>query len=193
MRLYGSEEYGPRQNWTVSSYSFLLLKRVVRIASLIPDSTDRDRLTALADEIWSHLLERRMHDGSGEGLWDQPTGALPIPEAPYSEPSWYHTQRVIECLVAASWAMDVPAPVSPQLVVLGREYLLEAEHLFDQERLYGRQGGGQAIRETFFSVEANLQRARAMLNERPGTACVLAKQVLLDIDKISRARTRRDG
>jgi hypothetical protein len=193
LRLNGSNEIGPQLYWTVSSFSTLLLKRVVRIASLMPDSLDRDRLTALADEVWEHVLARRMHDGGGEGLWDRPSGALPVVHPPSVEPSWYHTQRVVECLVAASWSMDVPPPVSDLLVDHAREYLLEAEHLFDQERLYGRQAGGHAIRETFYAVDANLQRARALLETRPGTAGVLAQQVLLDLDKLARARTRRDG
>ena len=193
LKLNGSELIGPPLSWTVSSFSTLLLKRVVRIASLMPDSVDRDRLTALADEVWTHVLGRRMHDGPGEGLWDQPGAVLPIDAPLPQEPSWYHTQRVVECLVAASWSMDVPPPVSEPLLDLAREYLLEAEHLFDQERLYGRQSGGQSIRDTFYSVEANLQRARSLLEERPGTASALAQQVLMDLDKLARARTHQDG
>ena len=192
LQLYGSERVGPPLSWTVSSYSSLLLKRVVRISSLIPDSEERDALTTLADDVWTHVLERRMHDGHSEGLWDQPSGVMPT-LTPFAEPSWYHTQRVVECLVAASWAIDVPAPVSEPLLLLGREYLLEAEHLFDQERLYGRQTGGPAIRDIFYSVEANLVRARDLLEERPGTAISLAQSVLLDLDKLRRARTRDDG
>lgn len=193
MMLNGSELIGPPLSWTVSSFSSLLLKRVVRVASLIPDSIDRDRLTALADDVWIHVLSRRMHDGPGEGLWDDPSTVLPIERSSDQEPSWYHTQRVVECLVAASWTMDVPPPVSTPLLTMAREYILEAEHLFDQERLYGRQAGGKSIRDTFHSVEANLARARSLLEERPGTACVLGQQVLLDLDKLARARMRRDG
>jgi hypothetical protein len=192
MSLNGSEQLGPQLWWTVSSYASLLLKRVVRISSLVADSVERDRLTLLADQVWEHMLKRRMADGPGEGLWDQPANAFSLDLPVQDQPSWYHTQRVVECLVAAAWAMDVPSPVSAPLVAQAREYLLEAEHLFDQERLYGRQTSGPSIRAAFHSVEANLARARDLQETRPGTACVLAEQVLLDLDKLNRARTRQE-
>jgi hypothetical protein len=191
MRLIGSEELGPRQNLVVASYPTLLCKRVVRLASQVADSLQRDRLTELADEIWGHVHSRRMDDGPGEGLWDNPAAVLPMPEGIVveQEPSWYHTQRVVEVLVAASWSMDVPPRVSEVLVNVAREYLIEAEHLFDRERLYGRETGGEAIRQTFHTVAANLALARSILYERPGTASDLAQQVLRELHQLSRART----
>jgi hypothetical protein len=187
LTLNGSEQFGPRQTLAVSSYASLLLKRSSRLVSMVNDSGQRDRLTNLADDIWDHLRTRRMDGGPGEGLWDQPSNVLPV-EKTAPEPSWYHTQRVVECLVAASWAMDVPPRVSQPLLDLTREYLIEAEHIFDQERLYGRDVEGRAVRETLHTVEANLDRARALLSERPGTASVLAQDALRALDQLYRAR-----
>jgi hypothetical protein len=188
LRLRGSEKIGPQQAMAVASYSTLLLKRVVRLSSLAADSIERDRLIKLADDVWLHVLRRRMDQGVGVGLWDQPAGALPIDVPEEKGPSWYHTQRVVECMVAAAWAMDVRPRVSERMVDEAREYLVEAEHLFDQEQLYGRGTSGQSIRDTFHTVDANLKRARELLYQRPGTASVLAEQVLLDLDKLQRAR-----
>ncbi len=189
MRLEGSDKLGPAQTLLVASYSSLLLKRAVRLVSMVTASDERDRLTDLADDIWQHLLARRMDSGPGTGLWDQPVNVFPDLAETSPRPSWYHTQRVVECLVAASWAMDVPPRPSDELVDTAREYLIEAEHLFDRMRLYGREAEGEAIRKAFLAVEANLRRARALLLERPGTAGMLAQQVLRDLDQMERSRT----
>ncbi len=189
--LNGSEQLGPRQAVAVSSYASLLLKRTSRLVSMVTDSEQRDRLTELSDAIWRHLQARQMSSGPGRGLWDQPSNVLPVEKTP-DEPSWYHTQRVVECLVAASWAMDVPPRASQPLLDLAREYLIEAEHIFDQARLHGRQEEGEALAVALESVEAELERARQLLTEKPGTACVLAQNALQELEKFHRAQVRRE-
>ena len=46
LRLIGSEKVaeGPRLEWTVSSYTLLVLKRVLRVAELLEDSSDQDQV-----------------------------------------------------------------------------------------------------------------------------------------------------
>lgn len=192
MTLSGSEQFGSQLSLSVASYASLLLKRTARLVSMVSDSEQRDRLTELADSIWDHLRARQMDSGPGEGLWDQPSNVLPVAKTP-PEPSWYHTQRVVECLVAASWAMNAPPRVSKELQEQAREYLIEAEHVFDQERLYGRQAEGRAVRDLLHAVAANLERARALLHDRPGTASVLAQDALRELDQLYRARVRLDA
>ena len=74
LRLIGSEKVaeGPRLEWTVSSYSLLVLKRVLRVAELLEDSSARTRFLDLADQIWAHIERRRIEAGHGRGLWDEP-------------------------------------------------------------------------------------------------------------------------
>jgi hypothetical protein len=192
LRLVGSEKVaeGPRLQWTVSSFSVLVLKRLLRVAELIEDSSARIRHLDLADQIWKHIERRRMEESAhARGLWDEPTQAFSgTSVAPYEVPSWYHTERVIEALVAAAnVTQSQPAP-TPEVVESARQLLAEAEHLFDQERLRGTNDTGEQMRETFQVVGAKLRRAREVLLERPGTASVLAGDVLRDLDTIDAAR-----
>ncbi|MGQ0777411.1 MAG: SCO2524 family protein [Pseudonocardiales bacterium] len=74
--LVGSEEAGEHHiGWRVSNFATLLLRRTLRIAELLRDTELRGSLLMLADNVWDHLLLRRLRDGSGRGLWDQPSGA----------------------------------------------------------------------------------------------------------------------
>lgn len=187
--LDGSELLGPRQAWVVSSYASLLLKRTIATASLIPDTSRRERLSILGDQIWEHLLGRRLDTGSGAGLWDQPSNVLPVDKPPHEHPSWYHTERVVECLVAASNVIREKPRTSQMLSDLAAEYLAEAEHLYDREKLNGTPNAGFSIRATFQSIAARLDRARDLRFDQPGTSLVLAQDVLRDLDVISTART----
>jgi hypothetical protein len=192
LRLVGSEKVaeGPRLYWTVSGFSVLVLKRLLRVAQLIEDNATRIRYLDLADQIWRHVERRRM-DGSAHarGLWDEPTQAFAgTPFSPYEIPSWYHTERVMEALVAAANVTQAPPVPAPQEVEAARRLLAEAEQLFDLERLRGTNDTGEQMRETFQVVGAKLRRARELLLERPGTASVLAGDVLRDLDTIDAAR-----
>jgi hypothetical protein len=191
LRLAGSEKVaeGPLLQWIVASFSVQVLKRLLRVAELITDSTTRIRYLDLADQIWRHIERRRMESPQARGLWDEPTQAFAgTPFAPYEVPSWYQTERVMEALVAAaSVTQSQPAP-TPGVVESAQRLLAEAEHLFDRERLRGTNDTGEQMRETFQVVGAKLRRARELLLERPGTAGVLAGDVLRDLDTLDAAR-----
>jgi hypothetical protein len=180
---------GPRLEWTVASFSVLALKRLLRVAELIDDSASRIRYLDLADQIWRHIERRRIDSDAARGLWDEPTQAFAGTRfQPYGAPSWYQTERVMEALVAAAnVTMSQPMP-SPEVVEFALRLLAEAEHLFDQERLRGTNDTGEQMREIFQVVGAKLRRARELLPERPGTASVLAADVLRDLDTIEAAR-----
>ena len=191
LRLMGSEKVaeGPRLVWTVSSYTLLVLKRVLKVAQLLEDSSDRTRFLDLADLIWTQIEGRRIETGNGRGLWDEPTQVFSgTAYAPYGVPSWYHTERVVEALVGAAAVTQTPTSASDELVDSARQFLAEAEQLFDRERLRGTNDTGEQMRESFQVVGAKLRRAREILRERPGTASVLAQDVLRELDMVDAAR-----
>ena len=191
LRLMGSEKVaeGPRLVWTVSSYTLLVLKRVLKVAQLLEDGSDRTRFLNLADLIWTQIEGRRIETGNGRGLWDEPTQVFSgTAYAPYGVPSWYHTERVVEALVGAAAVTETPTSASDEMVDSARQLLAEAEHLFDRERLRGTNDTGEQMRESFQVVGAKLRRAREILRERPGTASVLAQDVLRELDMVDAAR-----
>ena len=192
LRLIGSEKVaeGPRLEWTVSSYTLLVLKRVLRVAELLEDSSARTRFLDLADLIWAHIESRRIEAANGRGLWDEPTQVFTgTSYAPYGKPSWYHTERVIEALVAAAnVTQSRTVSADPELVRTSVRLIAEAEQRFDQELLRGTDDTGVRLRESFQVVGAKLRRARELLNDRPGTAGVLAADVLRELDTVDAAR-----
>jgi hypothetical protein len=191
LRLIGSEKVaeGPRLQWTVSSFTLLVLKRLLRVAELLDDTAARIRFLDLADMIWAHVERRRMDSPAARGLWDEPTQVFTKTRfAAYGVPSWYHTERVIEVLVAAANVTQSPPAATSDLAGHAQHLLAEAEHLFDQERLRGTSDTGSQMRESFQVVGAKLRRARELLRERPGTASVLAGDVLRELDTVDAAR-----
>ena len=191
LRLIGSEKAagGPRLAWTVSSFTLLVLKRLLRVAELLNDSSLRVRFLQLADPIWGHIERRRIQGPGARGLWDDPTQVFAgAPFADYDKPSWYHTERVIEVLVAAAGVTESRPNATPELLENASQLLAEAEQLFDRERLRGTDDTGEQMRETFQVVAAKLRRAREILTDRPGTASVLAGDVLRELDMVDAAR-----
>jgi hypothetical protein len=191
LRLIGSEKVaqGPRLEWTVSSYTLLVLKRVLKVAELLEDSSSRTRFLDLADLIWAHMERRQIEAANGRGLWDEPTQIFTgTSSAPYGMPSWYHTERVIEALVAAANVTERPPTATDELTAIAKQLLAEAEYLFDRERLRGTNDTGEQMRESFQVVGTKLHRARELLRDRPGTASVLAGDVLRALDTIDAAR-----
>jgi hypothetical protein len=191
LRLIGSEKVaeGPRLEWTVSSYTLLVLKRVLRVAELLEDSSARTRFLDLADLIWAHIETRQIEAANGRGLWDEPTQVFTgTSYPPYGKPSWYHTERVIEALVAAANVTQRAPTATDELIVIAKQLLAEAEYLFDRERLRGTNDTGEQMRESFQVVGTKLRRARELLRDRPGTASVLAGDVLRELDTIDAAR-----
>jgi hypothetical protein len=49
------------------------------------------------------------------------------------------------------------------------------------------------MRDTLQRVQASLQRAREIIDDRPGTASVLASEVLRDLDRLNVARRDAAG
>jgi hypothetical protein len=191
LRLIGSEKVaeGPRLQWTVSSFTLLVLKRLFRVAELLGDSAARVRFLDLADTIWTHVERRRMELPQTRGLWDEPTQIFTSTSfPPYGVPSWYHTERVTEVLVAAANVTKTLPVGTSELTTHAQQLLAEAEHLFDQERLRGTSDTGEQMRESFQVVGAKLRRARELIRDRPGTAIVLAADVLRELDLVDAAR-----
>jgi hypothetical protein len=189
LNLIGSDKLaeGPELRWIVSSYTLLVLKRLLRVAELLDDPSARIQFLDLADLIWAHIERRRMNSSAARGLWDEPTQVFTDTSFPaYGVPSWYHTERVIEVLVAA--ANVTQATVNSELIAHAQQLLAEAEHLFDQERLRGTQDTGEQMRESFQVVGAKLRRARELIRDRPATASVLAGDVLRELDTLDAAR-----
>jgi hypothetical protein len=122
-------------------------------------------------------------------LWDEPTQVFTgLPSTSEGRPSWHQTERVMEALVAAANLTESSTTAAVDLLGSARQLLAEAEHLFDQERLRGTNDTGEQMRESFQVVGAKLRRARELLRVRPGTASVLAGDVLRDLDMIDVAR-----
>jgi hypothetical protein len=191
LHLIGSEKVGggPLLRWTVPSYSFLLLKRLLRVAELLDDNAARVRTLDLADLIWRHIERRRITAPEAIGLWDEPSQVYTrLPRTASAEPSWHQTERVMEALVAAAQVTELASTAAPGLLENARQTLAEAEHLFDQEQLRGTNDTGKQMRETFQVVTTKLLRARDLLRERPATANMLANEVLSVLDSIDAAR-----
>ncbi|MEU4691156.1 SCO2524 family protein [Actinoplanes sp. NPDC023714] len=187
--LGGSDELGgPRLTWIMSDFAPLLLKRTITLAGLLGDPQLRGRMLALADEIWAHLDTRRLRPDKRYGLWDQPARAFEEFSGMYDAPSWYHTKRVVDCLITAAQVISAPPLRSDGLAGLGATLLSEAEHLYDQELLQGSPNGGYAMQMELQALAAKLKRARAILDDKPGTAASLANDVLLNLDRFAAAR-----
>lgn len=188
INLHGSDALGPHLLWVVSDFAITLLKRTIWAASIAQNTRMRERLVALADQIWRHIMLRRHADGSAAGLWDQPGNVFTDIEVRDEEPSWYFSERVVEFLVSAAASSGEPPLRSPQLVELALQMLGEAEHLLDQELVTRPLVGGQTIQPKLRSIQASLQRARAIVSDRPATAQALINDALLGLERLSAAR-----
>ena len=189
--LRGTEKVdgGPRLTWVVSEFAPLLLQRTANVAGLLTDTRERGALLDTADRVWDHLLKRRLlAGGESEGLWDHPAAAfegfgLPVKQTP----SWYITERVVAALVIAANVLDRPPLRSQRLSDFAVDLLNEAEQLFDRELMRGS-GSGQSLQGRIRGVRANLRRAREVLPDQPGTAAVLASNVLNQLNELAAGR-----
>ncbi len=187
--LGGGEEIGgPTLRWLVSDYSTLLLRRTVRIAGLLRNPEMRQRLLALADEVWDHIAERRLTTDPGRDLWDQPRNVFAQAEIVHEGPSWYYTKRVVDCLATAAGVIGSPPLRSDRLTDIAGDLMNEAEHLFDQELLDGSSEAGPSMRAEMETLAIRLRRARRVMPDRPGTAIMLISQVLSALDRLAAAR-----
>jgi hypothetical protein len=186
--LEGTEALGPQLAWVATDFAPLLLKRAIRIASLINNIELRGQVLELADDVWDHVAERRLEEGHGRDLWDQPAGAFPVVEQRFAEPSWHHTVRVVESLVMAANLADSHPLRSDGLTAFTQDLLAEAEHLFDQELLAGSTEAGPAMRDKIEGVRQRLRRVREIMLDRPGSAVSLLLAILRELDDLAAAR-----
>jgi hypothetical protein len=186
--LEGAEALGPRLTWVASDFAPLLLKRAVFIASLINNIERRSELLDLADDVWDHVVDRRLRDGPGRDLWDQPAEIFKTIEERFAEPTWHHTVRVVESLVFAANMADSHPLRSEELANFTQDLLAEAEHLFDQELLAGSTEAGPAMRDKIETVRQRLRRVREIMVDRPGSATAILLSVLRELDDLAAAR-----
>ncbi|MFE7648136.1 SCO2524 family protein [Streptomyces phaeoluteigriseus] len=191
--LLGSEAVGPPMKWTMTDFSAQLLKRTIQLCSLSRNIASQDRLLRLAEDILDHLWQRRISDGPGVGLWDNVHAVYPESPERQGPVSWSMTERVTECMVAAHALYDQPPIRSAELSLLARALISEAAHLFGKEQMgqpapTAKSPQGEEVK----GIEADLRRARLLVDEQPGTAYALALGVLSRLDSLSRARGGSD-
>ncbi|WP_433683134.1 SCO2524 family protein [Nocardia sp. CA-119907] len=188
MRLAGSEHVGggPQLEWYVPDFVTMMLKRCLQAARLRTDVDTRDQLMALAESAMDHLDSRILRDTHAQGLWDDPGWLLDA--AKPEGPSWFVTERVMECLVIAHGTFSRPPLAPKSMVSRAVDLLSEAEHLLNQEELEV-EGDDLSPRQMAVNrIRQSLDRARRVLNERPGTAYGLATQALTELDELAYAR-----
>lgn len=189
LELLGSDEGdGPMLQWVVSDYAAVMLKRTLALSRVARSTELRDSLLNLADQVWDHVLLRRIEEGRGRDLWDDPRNVFPDVRTGGEDPSWYYTERIVECLVEAAKLLRADPLRSERLTESALDVLNEAEHLFDSELLRGTMRAGRALRGSLQQMQADLVRAREIINQRPGTALVLASEVLRGLDRLTVAR-----
>lgn len=196
LSLEGSEELGgPRLRWQVSDYAAVVLKRALKVAGMARSTELRDTLIALVDDVWAHVLRRRIPTGDAQNLWDHPGTVFTAiePKDDHAAPSWYFSERIVECLVEAANLISGSPLRSTRLSAIALDLLNEAEHLFDDELLSSSAEVGPAMRDSLLRTQASLVRAREVLSTRPGTAFVLAGEVLRELDRLTVARRDAAG
>jgi hypothetical protein len=187
MRLGGTDKLGPQLYWTMADFAPLLLKRALQSARLSANVDARDRLMEVAEATMDHLNQRRISHREATGLWDDP-GEVLFPDdqrAPVTEPSWYHTERVVEALVMTASTFAQPPLRSAQLRVRALDVLHEADHLLNREMLDAGADDNPARRATLTTIEATLVRARRIVIQQPGTANALANEALRKLDELA--------
>jgi hypothetical protein len=184
--------------WVAGDYSVVLLKRALGLTQVARSTELRDPLLGLVDKVWAHIQRRRIQSGQGRDLWDDPRNVYSAVRKADDLPSWYHTERIVECLVGATNLLNDPPLRSDRLTESARDLLNEAQHLFDSELLRGTTRPGRSLRDSSLrdslrQMEAHLLRAREIISDRPGTALVLASAVLRDLDGLEVARRDAEG
>lgn len=197
--LEGSDAVGdgPKLTWVVSDYAPTLLKRTLQAAQLSGTLATRDQLLELAQATMSHLERRAFTTGTAKGLWDDADRYFAsesydgerVSESSDSNdvPSWYFTERIIECLVVAAKAYQDPPLRSTLSSARSRDLLSEADHLLNQRFLDLNENDHTPNRQALERIELTLSRARACIEERPGTAHSLCSEALRELDELDHA------
>jgi hypothetical protein len=188
--LDGGETLGPPMRWQVNDFSALLLKRALRAAGLSRNINARDRLLAVAEDALEHMSRRRIRDGEATGLWDSTEdlfGTNTIGQDEYL-PSWYMTERMVECHVMATRTVNQPPVISSALIATAIELLGEADHLFSQYQLEVPDRPGSRMHDILLRINAKLIRAREVLRTKPATSVSIAHLVLNELDELAVAQ-----
>jgi hypothetical protein len=187
LELEGVAALGPGLSWFAADYAPLLLKRTLQVAALVNDIELRDGLLGLADEIWQHLLARRIGIGPSRDLWDQPGRRFPsLPT--FDQPSWHHTFRVVESLVMMAHLLGTQPLRSEPLTAYAGHLLAQAEHLYAQGLLAGWTGW-PALAGRIEPLGQRLERARGLMQEVPARATAVLIGILQELDALAAARS----
>lgn len=188
--LSGSEEIsgGAPLHWYVPDFVTMMLKRCLQAARLRTDVGTRDQLMALAEAAMDHLDRRVLREGPATGLWDDPVALLGPSVTPGAGPSWFVTERIMECLVIAYDTFREPPLAPASMVARAIDLMSEADHLLNQEELEVEGDDLTPKQAAVNRIRQMLDRARNVLRERPGTAYSLATQALVQLDELAYAR-----
>lgn len=186
--LQGGGTIGPPMDWTMSDFSAQLLKRTVQLCTLSRNLSAHDRLLRLAEDIFGHVWRRRMGDGEGAGLWDNVHAIYPETALTEGPVSWSITERVTEVMVQVHNMYAQPPIRSLELTELARALLSESTHLLGNEQMAPAPNSDGKRGMQLRGIEVKLRRARALVDEQPGTAYSLTLDVLGQLDALARAR-----
>ncbi|MFI0367032.1 SCO2524 family protein [Actinomadura sp. 1N219] len=188
IQLDGGMSDGPGLLWQLTDFSPLLLKNVLRLAKLCGDADLREDLVQTADEIWSHILRRRIEHSINAGLWDDAANVFEGLKKHNDRPSWYFTERVVECIVMAINLIEAPLPRSGSMHAYARSILSETDYVFDQELLQANVVDRGALRTQLEEARLNLAHAHEIASQRPATAIAIAMDILRMLERIGVAR-----
>jgi hypothetical protein len=192
VQLVGTEDAdGPRLVWRLVDFSPQVLKQALRVARLQQEVERRRQTIELIDTVWTDHI--RLRQLAGTALWDRPSSVYPDIGDVDDAPSWYYTERVIGCLITAADLIASPPLRSPALVGEAADLLAEADHVFDQELMGMSADPGPAIKRALESARTALVRAHEIVDVKPGTAAALARQVLIELDRLESARLSAAG
>ncbi|WP_149261552.1 SCO2524 family protein [Actinomadura sp. K4S16] len=188
IQLGGSGGDGPDLIWRLNDFSPLLLKNVLRLAKLSRDADLREDLVQAADEIWDHIFRRRIQHSVHAGLWDDAANVFEGLDKHNDRPSWYYTERIVECIVMAINLIRDPLPRSSSIHAYARGILSETDNLFDLELLEANVVDRGALRAQLEEARLNLNHAHEIASLRPATAVGIAMEILRMLEKVGVAR-----
>lgn len=188
IQLGGSGAGGPDLVWRLNDFAPLLLKDVLRLARLSRDPDLREDLVQTADEIWDHVFRRRIERSANAGLWDDAANVFEGIQQHNDRPSWYYTERIVECIVMAIGLILDRLPRSGDIHAYARGILSETDNLFDLELLEANVVDRGALRAQLEEARLNLRHAHEIAPLRPATAIGIAMEILRMLEKVGVAR-----
>ncbi|MFE5477113.1 SCO2524 family protein [Nocardia sp. NPDC056541] len=185
LKVSGAIEPGPLLGYHVSDFATLLLKRSLQAARLARDVDTREQLLDLAAAALEHMQDRAITSGRSAGLWDN---LGPDCDAAEASPSWFLTERMMECLVVAHNTYTRPPLATEAMVNAAIGKIGEAEHLLNQELLQVSDAVYSPRFKELAAIQQLLDRAGDVLTKRPHTAEALAANALERLDALAYAR-----